>query len=112
MYTDSELDLEAGDALKALPSATDIMSTQHTSKEDDEATHFHNLVQAAITGDPKFAYRYLSFDVLHKLVLLNHQHRLSLHVRDIVRDKTVKEEQVAQIDRDLHNYRTLHSTRS
>jgi hypothetical protein len=50
--------------------------------------------------------------VLHKLVLLNHQHRLSLHVRDIVRDKTVKEEQVAQIDRDLHNYRTLHSTRS
>jgi hypothetical protein len=110
MYTNSELNLEAGGQLKALPSTTDAMSTQHTSKEDDEATHFHNLAQAAITGDPKHSYGYLSFNVLHKLVLLNHQHKLSLHVRDIVRDKTANEEQIAQIDKDLHSYRTLHST--
>jgi hypothetical protein len=97
----SEIDLEAGEGL---PSTTNTTSTQNTSK-DQGLDYYQTLVQTTLTGHAKLAYGYLSFDVLHKLVLLDHQHKLSLHVRNIVRDKTFNEKQIKQIDEDLHSYR-------
>ena len=106
MDTNLKIDLEAGNRLKLPPSITEAMSTRPTSNEDENLTHFQNLVKASITDDPKLAHSYISFNVLHKVVLLNHQHKLSLHVRNIVRDKNTTEEQIKQIDEDLHSYRT------
>jgi len=97
----SEIDLEAGEGL---PSTTNTTSTQNTSK-DQGLDYYQTLVQTTLTGHAKLAYGYLSFDVLHKLVLLDHQHKLSLHVRNIVRDKMFNEKQIKQIDEDLHSYR-------
>lgn len=112
MNTNPEIDLEAGGGhlhLNPSPFLNPAAPTSSTPKSSSspQPTYFQNLVQASITGDePKLAHGYLSFNVLHKLVLLNHQHKLSLHVRDLVRDKTSTDEQIAQIDQDLHRYRT------
>src|ERR1700759_5537537 len=106
MDSNSEIDLEAGEQLQSHISTVEAMSTADTSKEEDQ-DYFKTLVQTAMTDDSKLTYGYLSFNVLHKLVLLKHQRKLSLHVRDIVRNKTCNDDKIKQIDDDLHNYRML-----
>jgi hypothetical protein len=71
-----------------------------------ESTYFRKLVEAAISGnEAKYSYGYLSFDILHRLILLNHQHKLAQHVRDVMVRGISDEEQLRGIDEDLHAYR-------
>jgi hypothetical protein len=40
-----------------------------------EPTYFRKLVEAAISrSEAKYSYGYLSFDILHRLILFNRQH--------------------------------------
>lgn len=105
MNAGPEIDLEAGPQLDLQPRTANGTSNNDRNHETD-LPHYQRLVEAvtAVSGHSKLSYGYLSFDVLHRLVLLDHQHKLARHVRDIVRDKTCKEEQIDRISDDLHKY--------
>lgn len=76
------------------------------SANPTEPLYFRKLVEATISNrEAKYRYGFLSFDVLHKLILLNHQHKLAQHVRDVVSREINDEEQLRRIDEDLHAYR-------
>ena len=73
-----------------------------------ESNYFRKLVNVTVTETAaEYRYGYLSFDVLHRLVLLHHQRKLSQHVLKIGRHQDLDEDNLRRIDHDLHAYSTI-----
>jgi len=102
------MDSEVGIPTEFVPAAVDKTKECHkTFDNPTEPQYFRKLIEAAISGaETKYRYGFLSFDALHRLILLNHQHKLAQRARDVVRHGINDEEQLRRIDEDLHAYRT------
>ena len=101
------MDVELGIPTETVSAAAEMQKECHkTFDNHTEAQYFPKLVEAATFGsEAKYSYGYLSFDILHRLILLNRQHNLAQHVRDVM-VRGVNEEQLRKIDEDLHAYRS------
>jgi hypothetical protein len=101
------MDSEVGIPIEFVSAAVDKTKECHKTFDNPaEPQSFRKLIEAAISGrEPKYKYGFLSFDALHRLILLNHQHKLARRVRDVVRYGINDKEQLRRIDEDLHAYR-------
>lgn len=83
------------DATRHLEGSTD---GPHGSPE-----YYRHLVKLALTGS-QLDNHALSFDFLHRLVLLDHQKTLAEHFRKAVHDSTVTNAEILEISNSLHEY--------
>jgi hypothetical protein len=100
------MDAELGILTEIVSVAADKPKECHKAFDNStEPPYFRKLVEAAISGsEAKFRYGFLSFDVLHRLILLNHQHKLAQRVREFISHEINDEEQLRRIDEDLLAY--------
>ena len=99
------MDAELGVPTEIVSITAGVQEECHKTFGSHEPTYFRKLVEAAISrSEAKYSYGYLSFDILHRLILLNHQNKLSQRVRDVM-VRGFSDEELRGIDEDLHAYR-------
>lgn len=99
------IDIEAGIPSCRSPRSADDVDDLESIGRSEPDRYFRKLLETTLKdGQRKLSYGFLSFDVLHRLILLNHQKRLAEHVETILRNKTTSDQELQKIDHNLHAY--------
>jgi hypothetical protein len=85
--------------------ASKHMETQHVGQHGT-SEYYQQLVKRALM-DGKLDVHALSFDFLHRLVLLDHQKKLAGYFCEVVNDSTTTEAKLFEISKSLHEYSML-----
>jgi hypothetical protein len=104
--TRPETDLEAGILTGHAEYSGANMSEMAWIDQSIHDQYYRQLLKTTLEdGHSKLSYGFLSFDILHRLILLNHQKKLAKHVENVLRNGTTSEKELQDIDGDLHAYR-------
>jgi hypothetical protein len=101
-----EIDLEAGITSSNAEHPAENLSDLAYADQSSPDQYYRKLLRTTFEdGHSKLSYGFLSFDVLHRLILLNHQKKLAKHVENILRNGTTSQQELLNINGDLHAYR-------
>jgi hypothetical protein len=104
--TRSETDLEAGILTGHAEHSAANVSEMACIDQSLPDQYYRQLLKTTLEdGHSKLSYGFLSFDILHRLILLNHQKKLAKHVETVLRSGTTSEQELQDINGDLHAYR-------